>query len=199
MARKFLKLIENTIERYSNGGLLTGDLVKLASNYKSKDGYKNLSDQEKEYIDNYFDTDNNYYVINIKTSVGTQGPGNNDNRGDSFKVEVARELANGRYDNQGKVTLDGNMLDRIDTGINRHPVPDSQRYDNKVKIKPEEVDEEEFLKNNNSALTNPRVTQQGTSIKPTELTNAKQNTKIPSSGTVNKSNSVGNYTSQYMS
>ena len=198
MARKFLKLIENTIERYSNGGLLTGDLVKLASNYKSKDGYKNLSDQEKEYIDNYFDTDNNYYVINIKTSVGTQGPGNNDNRGDSFKVEVARELANGRYDNQGKVTLDGNMLDRIDTGINRHPVPDSQRYDNKVKIKPEEVDEEEFLKNNNSALTNPRVTQQDTSIKPTELTNAKQNTKIPSSGAVNKSNSIGNYTSQYM-
>ena len=181
MARKFLKLIENTIERYSNGGLLTGDLVKLASNYKSKDGYKNLSDQEKEYIDNYFDTDNNYYVINIKTSVGTQGPGNNDNRGDSFKVEVARELANG-----------------IDTGINRHPVPDSQRYDNKVKIKPEEVDEEEFLKNNNSALTNPRVTQQDTSIKPTELTNAKQNTKIPSSGAVNKSNSIGNYTSQYM-
>ena len=54
MARKFLKLIENTIERYSNGGILTGDMVKLVSNYKSKDGYKSLSDDMKDYIDSYF-------------------------------------------------------------------------------------------------------------------------------------------------
>ena len=42
MARKFLKLIENTISRYSNGGFLTGDVVELVSNYKSKDSYKKL-------------------------------------------------------------------------------------------------------------------------------------------------------------
>ena len=36
MERKFLKLIENTIERYSNGGLLTGDLVKLTNTIRNK-------------------------------------------------------------------------------------------------------------------------------------------------------------------
>tara|TARA_R110000796_G_C14461524_1_gene424555 strand:- start:85 stop:690 length:606 start_codon:yes stop_codon:yes gene_type:complete len=190
MARKFLKLIENTIERYSNGGILTGDMVKLVSNYKSKDGYKSLSDDMKGYIDNYFDTDKNYYVVNIKTSVGTQGPGNNDNRGDSFNVEVAKELANGRYDNQGKVTLDGNLLQRIDTGINRHPTPDSDKYDNKVQIdpvKPEENEEE-----------HQTMTQQGDSLKKSEISNPTSNTKIPANGSVSKTNQVGNYTTQYM-
>jgi len=198
MERKFLKLIENTIERYSNGGLLTGDLVKLTNGYKSKDSYKKLSDSVKEYIDSYFDSDSNYYIVNIKTSVGTQGPGNNDNRGDNYTVEVARELANGRYDNQGKVTLPYDILDRIDTGINRHPVPDSQRYDNKVQIDPKEVDEEEYVKNNNANLTNPRVTQQGNSIKGSELKLASKNTKIPSSPAT-ASPAIGeNYTAQYM-
>jgi len=191
MARKFLKLIENTIERYSNGGLLTGDLVKLAGNYKSKDGYKNLSDDMKEYIDSYFDTDKNYYIVNIKTSVGTQGPGNNDNRGDSFKVEVAKELANGRYDNQGKVTLDGDLLQKIDTGINRHPVPDSDKYDNKVQIEPKAVGEEDEVE-----VT--RVTQQGDSVKKSETSLPTSNTKIPASP-ASPSQSVGNYTAQYMS
>lgn len=174
MARKFLELIENTIERYSNGGLLTGDLVKLTDGYKSKDSYKKLSDSVKEYIDSYFDSDNNYYIVNIKTSVGTQGPGNNDNRGDTYTVEVARELANGRYDNQGKVTVPYDILDRIDTGVNRHPVPDSQRYDNKVQIEPKEVSEEDEVE-----IT--RVTQQGDSVKRANLDLATKNTKIPSS------------------
>jgi len=198
MERKFLKLIENTIERYSNGGLLTGDLVKLINGYKNKNSYKELSDSVKEYIDSYFNSDDNYYIVNIKTSVGTQGPGNNDNRGDNFNVEVARELANGRYDNQGKVTVPYDILDRIDTGINRHPVPKSQKYDNKVQIDPKEVDEEEYLKNNNENLTNPRVTQQGNSIKGSELKLASKNTRIPSKPATPSPAVKESYTSQYM-
>ena len=37
------------------------------------------------------------------------------------------------------------MLEPIDLGINRHPVPDSQKYDNKVQIDPKEVYEEDEL------------------------------------------------------
>ena len=188
MARKFLKLIENTIERYSNGGILTGDLVKLVSDYKSKNGYKSASDQVKQYIDNYFDSDGNYYAVNIKTSVGTTTPANNDNRGTSFSVEVAKELANGRYDNQGKVTVSSDMLEVIDTGINRHPVDPDTRYDNKVQIDPVKPDE-----NEESQQT---MTQQGNSLKKTELTNAVKNTKIPSNG-VTASPAVGD-TRNYM-
>lgn len=174
MERKFLKLIENTIERYSNGGILTGDPVRLVKNYKSKDSYKKLSDQMKKYIDNFFNGDSNYIAVNVKTSTNTPGPGNNDNRGDEFTVEVGRQTAPGRYDNQGKVTLSGDLLEVIDYGVNQKPVDPKTRGDNKVQIDPKEVDEEDEVE-----IT--RVTQQGDSVKRANLDLATKNTKIPTS------------------
>jgi len=190
MARKFLELVENTITRMNNGSFLTGDLVKLVKNYKSKDGYKKLSDQQKEYIDTYFDSDKNYYIVNVKTDALTPGPGNSDNRGAYFYVDVAMELANGRYDNQGKVTVTSDMLERIDTGINRHPVPDSDRYDNKVQIDPVEAEENEEQQQT--------MTQQGDSLKKSNLSNPRQNTKIPSKPATSSPAVNESYTSQYM-
>jgi hypothetical protein len=190
MARKFLELVENTITRMNNGSFLTGDLVKLVKNYKSKDGYKKLSDQQKEYIDTYFDSDKNYYIVNVKTDALTPGPGNSDNRGAYFYVDVAMELANGRYDNQGKVTVTSDMLERIDTGINRHPVPDSDRYDNKVQIDPVEAEENEEQQQT--------MTQQGDSLKKSNLSNPRQNTKIPSKPATPSPAVKESYTSQYM-
>ena len=190
MARKFLELVENTITRMSNGSFLTGDLVELIKNYKSKDSYKVLSDDQKEYIDTYFDSDKNYYIVNVKTDTLTPGPGNSDNRGTNFFVDVALELANGRYDNQGKVTVPSDILNRIDTGINRHPVPDSDRYDNKVQIDPVEAEENEEQQQT--------MTQQGDSLKKTEMSNPRQNTKIPSSPATKSPAVNENYTSQYM-
>jgi hypothetical protein len=192
MARKFLDLVENTITRMANGSFLTGDLVKLISNYKSKDSYKQLSDAQKKYIDEYFDSDKNYYIVNIITNTQTAPPANADNRGTSFSATVARELANGRYDNQGKVTVPSDILDRIDTGINRHPVPDSDRYDNKVQIDPKEVEEEDEIE-----IT--RMTQQGDgNLKKTEVYLPTQNTKIPSSPATSSPAVKENYTSNYM-
>jgi hypothetical protein len=191
MARKFLDLVENTITRMSNGSFLTGDLVKLISNYKSKDSYKSLTDDQKKYIDDYFDSDKNYYIVNIQTDMPSRAPGNADNRAAAYSVTVARELANGRYDNQGKVTLPSDVLERIDTGINRHPVPDSDRYDNKVQIEPKEVGEEDEIE-----IT--RMTQQGDSLKKTEISNPVQNTKIPSSPATSSPAVKESYTSQYM-
>ncbi len=190
MARKFLELVENTITRMSNGSFLTGDLVKLISNFKSKDSYKLLSDQQKEYIDTYFDSDKNYYIVNVKTDALTPGPGNSDNRGAYYYVDVAMELANGRYDNQGKVTVPSDMLERIDTGINRHPVPDSDRYDNKVQIDPVEAEENEEQQQT--------MTQQGDSLKKTNLSNPRQNTKIPSKPATSSPAVNESYTSRYM-
>jgi hypothetical protein len=175
----------------SNGSFLTGDLVKLISNFKSKDSYKALPEDQKKYIDDYFDSDKNYYIVNIQTDMPSRAPGNADNRATSFSVTVARELANGRYDNQGKVTLPSDVLERIDTGINRHPVPDSDRYDNKVQIDPKEVGEEDEIE-----IT--RMTQQGDSLKKTEISNPTQNTKIPSSPATKSPAVNESYTSQYM-
>jgi len=190
MAYKFLNLIEQITSKI-NSGLQTGQLVKLASDYKSKDGYKNVNKTQQKYIDDYFDSDSNYVIKNITTEYPSRAPGNEDNRGDYFYVVVARELANGLTDQQGKVTVTSDMLEPIDLGINRHPVPDSQKYDNKVEIEPKELDEEDEIE-----IT--RMTTQGDSLKKSEVTNPTQNTKIPSSPATPSPAVKESYTSNYM-
>ena len=191
MAKKFLNLIEQITGKI-NSGLQTGGLVKLSSDYKSKEGYKNQNKEQQKYIDDYFDSDSNYVIKNITTEYPSKAPGNEDNRGNYFYVTVAKELANGLTDQQGKVTVTSDMLEPIDLGINRHPVPDSQKYDNKVQIDPKEVDEEDEIE-----IT--RMTQQGEgNLKKTEVSLPTQNTKIPSSPATKSPAVKENYTSQYM-
>ena len=189
MADKFLRLIEQITDKI-NSGLQTGGLVKLVSDYKSKEGYKTQNDTQKKYIDDYFKSDSNYIITNITNEYPSRQPGNDDNRGNFFNVTVAKELANGLHDESGQVTVTSDMLEPIDLGINRHPVPDSQKYDNKVEIKPREVGEEDEVE-----IT--RVTQQGDSVKKSETSLPTQNTQIPSSP-ASPSQGVGNYTAQYM-
>lgn len=186
MPSKFLHLIEATTQRMTNGGILVGDRVDLISGYKSKDSYKELGDSVKKYIDDMFSsTDLNKKVINIKTKYPSRAPGNEDNRGDSFAADVAIELANGLYDNQNAVTIPIDLLevpqDFLDSlEFGRSPVPDSVKYDNKVQIKPKEIDEEELNKDPASGGINPRMTQQGDTLKVAELYLPKKNTTIPS-------------------
>lgn len=192
MSHKFLNLIESTIQKMTNGGVLVGDRVSLIKGYKSKECFKSLPDSVKEYITALFtDNDLNKKVINIKTEMPSRAPGNEDNRGSSFSADVAVELANGLYDNKNAVTVPASILQVHDDGINRSPVPDSQRYDNKVQIDPVEVDEED----ENEQQT---MTQQGDSLKKSERSNAKKNTKIPSSPATPSPAVNENYTSQYM-
>lgn len=188
MALKFLKLIEQITDKI-NSGLQPGGLVKLASDYKSKEGYKTLNSTQQKYIDDYFKTDCNFIITNVATEYPSRAPGNDDNRGTKFNVTVAKELANGLHDEHGQVTVSSDMLEPIDLGINRHPTPDSQKYDNKVKIKPEEVEENEEQQQT--------MTQQGDSLGKSEISLNNQNTQIPSSP-ASPSQGVGNYTAQYM-
>jgi len=191
MARKFLNLIESTIQKMTNGGILVGDIVELIPGFKTKDSFKSLPDSVKEYIvDIFTNNDLNKKVINIKTQYPSSAPGNEDNRGSNFHVVVAIELANGLYDNQGAVTVPVDILSVIDNGVNRSPVPDSVRYNNKVKIKPELPEENEEQQQT--------MTQQGDTLKRSQLTTPLQNIKIPSSPATPSPAVNENYTAQYM-
>jgi hypothetical protein len=190
MKRKFLKLIEQITDKM-NSSFQPGGLVKLASDYKSKDGYKEQNSQQKKYIDGYFDTDSNYIITNVVNKYPSRQPGNDDNRQNFFYITVAREIAPGLHDEKGQVTLTSDMLDTIDLGINRHPEDKNTRGDNKVQIDPREVGEEDEIE-----IT--RMTQQGDSLKKTNLTNATKNTKIPSSPATPSPAVKENYTVNYM-
>ena len=191
MSHKFLNLIESTIQKMTNGGVLVGDRVSLIDGYKSKEDFKSLPDSVKEYITSLFkDNDLNKKVINIKTEMPSRAPGNEDNRGASFFADVAVELANGLYDNKNAVTVPVSILQVHDDGINRSPVPDSQKYDNKVQIDPVEPEENEEQQQT--------MTQQGDSLKKSNLSNPRQNTKIPSKPATPSPAVKESYTSQYM-
>ena len=191
MSHKFLNLIESTIQRMTNGGVLVGDRVSLIDGYKSKEDFKSLPDSVKEYITSLFkDNDLNKKVINIKTEMPSRAPGNEDNRGASFFADVAVELANGLYDNKNAVTVPVSIIQVHDDGINRSPVPDSQKYDNKVQIDPVEPEENEEQQQT--------MTQQGDSLKKSNISNPRQNTKIPSSPATPSPAVKESYTSQYL-
>lgn len=196
MANKFLNLIESTIQRMTNGGILTGDRVELVDDYKSHEGFKELPKTVQDCIVKIFkDTDLNKKVINIKTKYPSSAPGNEDNRGNVFIATVAVELTNGLYDNENSVAVPMEILVANDGGhgadFGAAPVPDSVKYDNKVQIEPVEAEENEEQQQT--------MTQQGDSLKKSERSLAKKNTKIPSkpatpSPAVNES-----YTAQYLS
>jgi len=191
MSHKFLNLIESTIQKMTNGGVLVGDRVSLIDGYKSKEDFKSLPDSVKEYITSLFkDNDLNKKVINIKTEMPSRAPGNEDNRGASYFADVAVELANGLYDNKNAVTIPVSILQVHDDGINRSPVPDSQKYDNKVQIDPVEAEENEEQQQT--------MTQQGDSLKKSNLSNPRQNTKIPSKPAKPSPAVKESYTSQYL-
>ena len=81
-------------------------------------------------------------------------------------------------------------MKKIDNGINRNTVPDSVKYDNKVQIDPIEAEENEEQQQT--------MTQQGDSLKKTNLSNARKNTKIPSKSATPSPAVNESYTSQYM-
>lgn len=143
MKHKFLALVENSIARYSNGGLLTGDTVKFVKNFKSKDSYKALSDNLKDYIDEFIKTDKNLRVVDIKTMFPSSAPGNSDNRGNAFSVEIAIELAPGSYDLQNKFTVPGDLLMPDNDYINLPKIPNSIRKKEKLNHKPTPPEEAE--------------------------------------------------------
>lgn len=191
MANKFLKLIESTIQRMTNGGVLVGDRVVLAKGYKSKDSYKKLNDRVKDFIETLFNSnDLNKKVINIKTEYPSNAPGNIENRGIFYYCDVAPELANGLYDNQNAVTIPSDCLEVVEDYINRSSVPNSQRYDNKVKINPELPEENEEQQQ--------VMTQQGNSMKRSQLSYVTQNVKIPSMPATPSPVVGESYTSMYV-
>lgn len=119
---KFLALLEKYQERFTQKGFLVGDVIKFNDNFKSHESYKSLPDNVKEVIDSYIDSG-----LHIRV---TQADGSGD-------VVVAQDHGGGRF--VGNVTIPCCLGAPVDFGDNLPPVPEVQRHDTKVDIKPVEV------------------------------------------------------------
>jgi hypothetical protein len=141
MEKKFIKLFEATLSRYTRGGFLTSDRVKFIDKALTHDFIKNAPEETKLAIKGLIDSGVNLRVRNVKSHMpAVMGAGNPDDFGYSFNIEVVPEIAPGLYDVNKAVTVPSTLLVRHADYPNLPPVPDSMKYDNKVQIKPEEVE-----------------------------------------------------------
>lgn len=141
MERKFLRLYEAALSRYTRGGFLTSDRVKFVDNALKNTFFKNQPDSIRTAVQGLIDSGLNLRVKNVKSAApAVMGAGNPDDSGYSFTIEVVPEIAPGTFDYNRTVTVPANLLSHQNDGINLPPIPDQFKYDNKVSITPKEVE-----------------------------------------------------------
>jgi hypothetical protein len=104
-------------------------------------------------------------------------PGDNYNRGSSFSVEIAVELAPGSYDLQNKFTVPSDILVPANDYINLPRIPDSIRKKEKINHQPTPPEEAEESPYNPYVQT--LMSQDGNSLRRTETKLLNKNVKIP--------------------
>ena len=166
---KFEQILEGTMCRFQMGGLLPGDIVKFRSNALKHDGIKSMSGQYQEMVKNAMNTDLNLRVSAIKSIrpntsgyyEGGQGAVT-DAAGD-FYIDLVVEYAPGLW--KDPITVPMSVLERVDTGANLAPVPDSLKRKQRTS-KPEEQNtegEQRNLPKKNTKLANTKEPKDGRS------------------------------------
>ena len=141
---KFEQVIESTLVRFQQGGLLVGEVVKIKKKALTHPKVKEMGDNVKANIEMLMQTDLNLRVTAIKSIRGSIGDmsdglgGGTTSAPTDFWVDVAVEHAPGFTSNP--ITLPIEVLDRVELGANLAPIPDSLKRKGNVNIKPVEVD-----------------------------------------------------------
>ena len=141
---KFEQLTETTIVRYQNGGLITGDLVKVLPSALKHPKLKDLGEHVKGVIKSLIDSTLNLRVCAVKSihpsssslSDGIGGGGTS--APTDFWVDVAIERAPGSFSDP--MTLPIEVLELIPNDGNLAPIPDELRRKDKVNIKPKDTE-----------------------------------------------------------
>lgn len=194
---KFINLYESAIQRFTRGGFLVGDLVKIKESSLNDDFFKkqatNYIDKVKEFISS---------GLNIRVSAvkpvrpNSYAPGNIQNEAESFLCDIVLEKAPGLY--YSFITVPAHVLEHIDTGINLAPVPDALKRPNNEIMDPEDVsqhtDPTTYMSPYRQTLTSDRGDVRDTK---TDKSLSNSNIKIPSKPAEGERDPA-NYTAKYM-
>lgn len=142
MSRQFTKVFEATLNRFKQGGILTGDIVKFKSNALSSDWAKKQQANLIEMLKEFMSSDKHIRVSTVKAlRPAVAGSIQSNEQVDDWYCDITQEEAPGLYINYMTVPMD--IIEKVDLGDNLPAVPDSMKYDpdgEKVTIKPEEVE-----------------------------------------------------------
>ena len=130
---KFELLFEDYYTRYQTGGLSSQDLVKFRKSALSHPFIKNSTPDFANRVKQLMESDLNLVVGAVKMiRPGTQYGLQTTALG--YLVDVVQETAPGLWGQA--VTVPIEVLERIETGINRPSIPDSLVRKDRVDIKP---------------------------------------------------------------
>lgn len=136
---KYKTLIESAMQRFTSGGFLTGDLVKLKNNATTSEWAKkqpsNLLDKIKEFAE----TDKHIRVSAVKAlRPAVSGSVQPHNQVDDFYCDIVMEEAPGLY--HQFITLPAELLEYQEHDINLPELPDSLKGKDSTDGKLEEVE-----------------------------------------------------------
>jgi len=138
--KRFLKLYESALQRYTRGGFLTGDYVKFNDGWDKSDWFKSLPEEFKNKLKSLAESDLHLRVSSIKTKRPSIQQGNVEFSGTEFDVDITQETAPGLYIEF--LTVPSHVLKHISHYPNLAPTPESQKCKTDVNIKPAECNEE---------------------------------------------------------
>jgi hypothetical protein len=193
MNKKFPVVLESYLQKYTRGGFLTGDMVKIKSDLFRNNFFKKQTKGYQDKVKSWSDCDLLIRVSSVKPiRPTTQGAGNSEITGSEFDIDITQEIAPGRY--VDFLTIPAEFLEPYSNGINLPPIPDSLKRKDNAQIKPEIEDED----NQQVAHTQYSDDGKGKLIKgDRKLLN--KNIKIPAlPATGEKSPSVKSYTHRYV-
>jgi hypothetical protein len=197
MNKRFIKVYESIVNRYTRGGFLTSDLVKFVPDVLKDPFFKGVDSEYKAKVKAYAESGENLRVRNIKSTFpAVMGAGNPDYNGYSFGIEVAREIAPGKFDNES-IVVPQHLLVRVETYPNLPTVPDKFKRKDDTQIEPIEVKDENeevpFLSPGRT-LTSDRGNKKDTR---SDVSLLNKNVKIPSSPAKGASDPAS-YTANYL-
>ncbi|NBW56817.1 hypothetical protein EBR43_03340 [bacterium] len=198
--RKFTSLYESFISRYTRGGFLTGDIVKLKEGALKNEWFKKQGNSILEKAKQFAESGLLMRVSAVKTNRPSVQPGFVEaNNADDFYCDITLEMAPGLY--KDFITLPASILEYKDYYPNLPEVPDALKRPNDSNIKPKEIEEE---KEKGTAYLNPAYqtsqTDKGDGKNtPSEIELKNTNVKIPSKPAEGSKNpSVASYTHNYL-
>jgi len=178
----FDKLIAESTSRFQQGGVLSGDLVRIRKDYTKNEKFKTMTAQYKAMIENAANTDLNLRAGGVKSTRPTTsgyyggGDGSGTSAPTDYFVDIVVEYAPGLW--RDPITVPLEILEVVDAQGNLAPVPDSLKRPNKVhgpkKVESPDADRKNPTKNVNQQF-NSQTTDGRTQIsKPKELKRDKQ-------------------------
>lgn len=177
---KFINLYESSIQRFTRGGFLVGDLVKIKESSLSDDFFKKQASNYIDKVREFVSSGLNIRISAIKPVYpNAMAPGNIQNEAESFLCDIVLEKAPGLY--YSFITVPAHVLEHIDTGINLAPVPDSLKRPNNEIIDPEDITQHSDPTSYMSPYRQTLTTDKGNARdSKTENNLPTSNTKIPS-------------------